>query len=100
MGHIFNFMRGSSSVILIGASTSAMERRYFMARLLASSGEVEPAIESLTQAIAEGFTDIDMIRKEPDFDRIRNDKRFIDFVANADLLIKLRLKTGLPEDSK
>ncbi len=95
-----NILTKSSSVILSGASSSTMERRYFMARLLASSGEVELAIENLKQAIAEGFTDVDKIRKEPDFDRIRSDKRFIDFMENADLLIKLRSKVGLPEDSK
>ena len=71
-----------------------------MARLLAYSGEVELAIESLKQAITEGFSDIDLISKEPDFDSIRKDKRFIDFVENMGLLIKLRSKVGLPEDSK
>jgi tetratricopeptide (TPR) repeat protein len=95
-----NILTKSSSVSLVGASSSSMERRYFMARLLASSGEVEMAIESLKQAITEGFSDIDLIRKEPDFDRIRNDKRFVDFVENAGLLIKLRSKVGLPEDTR
>jgi tetratricopeptide (TPR) repeat protein len=90
----------NTSVSLMGASSSTMERRYFIARLLASSGEVDLAIEGLKQAITEGFSDIDLIRKEPDFDRIRNDKRFVDFVENAGLLIRLRSKVGLPEDAK
>jgi tetratricopeptide (TPR) repeat protein len=93
-------LTGSSSVSLIGTRASTMERRYFMARLLASSGRVDLAIENLKQAIAEGFTDIDRIRKEPDFDPIRNDKRFVEFIANADMLIKLRSKVGLPEGVK
>ena len=88
----------SSAVSLVGASSSTKDRRYFMARLLASAGEVELSIESLKQAITEGFDDIDMIRKEPDFDRIRNDQHFVDFVENAGLLIRLRSKIGLPED--
>jgi tetratricopeptide (TPR) repeat protein len=95
-----NILTKSSSVSLIGASSTSMERRYMVARLLASSGDVELAIESLKQAITEGFSNIDLIRKEPDFDRIRNDKRFADFVENAGVLIKLRSKVGLPEDSK
>jgi tetratricopeptide (TPR) repeat protein len=95
-----NILTKSSSVSLAGASSSSMERRYFIARLLASSGEVELAIESLKQAITEGFSDIDLIRKEPDFDRIRKDERFADFVENIGVLIKLRSKVGLPEDAK
>jgi tetratricopeptide (TPR) repeat protein len=95
-----NILSGNSSVSLIGATASTMERRYFMARLLASSGRVDQAIESLKQAIAEGFTDIARVRKEPDFDPIRDDRRFVDFIENADVLIKLRSKVGLPEDTK
>jgi tetratricopeptide (TPR) repeat protein len=90
----------SSAVSLMGNSSSSMERRYLVARLLASAGKVDPAIESLKQAITEGFSDIDQIRKEQDFDPIRNDKRFVDFIANVNLLIKLKSKVGLPEDTK
>jgi tetratricopeptide (TPR) repeat protein len=87
----------NSSISLIGASSSTAERRYFMARLMASSGEVEMAIDGLKQAILEGFDNIEAIRKEPDFDPIRDDKRFVEFMENAALLIKLRSKVGLPE---
>jgi tetratricopeptide (TPR) repeat protein len=90
----------SNSVSLMGASSSTAERRYFMARLMASSGEVDLAIDNLKQAITEGFNDIELIQKEADFDRIRNDKRFVEFMENAGVLIKLRSKVGLPEDSK
>jgi tetratricopeptide (TPR) repeat protein len=95
-----NILSGTGSVSLVGLTTSTMERRYFMARLLASSGKVDQAIESLKQAIAEGFTNVDQIRKEPDFDPIRHDKRFVDFMENAAVLIKLRSKVGLPENTK
>jgi tetratricopeptide (TPR) repeat protein len=87
----------NSAISLIGASSSTAERRYFMARLMASAGEVEMAIDGLKQAIMEGFDDIHLIQKEPDFDRIRDDKRFVEFMENAAVLIKLRAKVGLPE---
>ncbi len=87
----------NSAVSLVGNSASSAERRYFMARLMATSGEVDLTIEYLKQAITDGFTDIDAIRKQPDFDHVRQDKRFIDFMENAEVLIKLREKVGLPE---
>ncbi len=88
-----------NSISLVGASTSTAERYYFIARLVASTGGVELAIENLKRAIAGGFNDIDSIRQQPDFDPVRNDKRFIEFMENAVLLIKLRSNVGLPEDS-
>jgi len=88
----------TSSVSLMGSSASTAERRYFIARLVASSGDVELAIENLKQAIMEGFSDIELIRKEPDFDRVRDDKRFVEFIENADVLVKLRSKVGLREE--
>ena len=55
--------------------------------------------ENLKAAFANGFTDLDSIRKLPDFDPIRKDKRFIDLIEETELLMKLR-KVGLPEQSK
>jgi tetratricopeptide (TPR) repeat protein len=83
----------NSSISLIGGSTPSKERSYFIARLHASSGNVPRAIESLEQAFMDGFTDIAAIQKEPDFDPIRNDERFIEFMKNLELLIKLK-ETG------
>jgi tetratricopeptide (TPR) repeat protein len=82
----------SNSISLSASSdtTTPMERRYFIARLYASSGDVEKAIESLQQALLEGFTDIDAIRKQPDFDPIRKDERFIEFMKTFALLISTR----------
>jgi len=89
----------NSSVAMIGGATSVMDRAYTMARIMASLGKVEPAIENLKAAFANGFTDLDTIRKLPDFDPIRKDKRFIDLIEETELLMKLR-KVGLPEQSK
>ena len=55
-------------------------------------GNVESAIENLQMAITDGFSDIESIRKDPSFDPIRNDKRFIEFIENAETMIKLRSK--------
>jgi tetratricopeptide (TPR) repeat protein len=95
-----NILSKNTSISLIGGSTSTKERHYFMARLAASAGDVEVAIENLKKAITDGFDDVDLIRTEPDFDKIRTDKRFVEFFDNISLLIKLRNKVGLPEDPK
>jgi hypothetical protein len=83
-------------VSLIGGASPTKERHYFMARLLAAEGKTEPAIENLKLAISEGFTDIESVRKEHDFDPIRKDERFIDFMEQMDLLIRLKAKVGQP----
>ncbi len=91
-------MSKNISVNMIGSATTTMERRYSTARLLASVGDVESAIENLRTAVTDGFNNIESIRKEPDFDPIRNDNRFIEFLENAETIIKLRAKTGLPKE--
>jgi tetratricopeptide (TPR) repeat protein len=80
----------SSSNSLIGGSTPSRERSYFMARLHASAGNVPRVIEHLERAFTEGFTDIEAIQKEPDFDPVRKDERFVEFMKNLELLIKLK----------
>ena len=67
---------------------SSNEKNYFMARVYASMGDVDRAVESLKQALGAGFTDIDAIRKEPDFDKIRRDDKFIAFMQQATLMTK------------
>jgi tetratricopeptide (TPR) repeat protein len=67
---------------------SSNEKNYFMARVYASMGDVDRAVESLKQALGAGFTDIDAIRKEPDFDKIRQDTKFIAFMRQATLMTK------------
>jgi tetratricopeptide (TPR) repeat protein len=91
-----NVLLKNSAVSLIGGTAPTKERHYFMARLLAAAGKTEPAIENLKLAISEGFTDLESVRKERDFDPVRKDKRFIDFMEQTDLLIRLKAKIGLP----
>jgi tetratricopeptide (TPR) repeat protein len=93
-----NILSKNVSVSLVSSAAATMERHYFTARILAYIGNVESAIENLQAAVTDGFSDIESIRKEPDFNPIRNDKRFIDFIENAETMIKLRAKTGLPEE--
>ena len=85
-----------SAASLSSSGTSLTERYYFLARLFAASGNIESTIENLKLAIAQGFNDVEDINKERDFDPIRKDERFIEFMKNAVLLIKLQSKVGLP----
>jgi tetratricopeptide (TPR) repeat protein len=95
-----NVLSKNVSVSLMSDSVTMMQRQYFLARMLASAGDVQAVIKHLELAISNGFTDIDSIRKEPDFDGIRKDPSFVDFIENAGLLIRLRSKVGLPEEPK
>jgi tetratricopeptide (TPR) repeat protein len=88
------------SVSLMSDSATMIQRQYFLARMSASSGDVEEAIKHLELAINNGFTDIDSIRNDPEFDQIRKDQRFVHFMENAGPLIRLRPKVGLPEQPK
>jgi len=92
----------NSAVILpgSGSSESPMKRFYFLARLYASAGNVEPAIENLKQAISNGFSDVEAIEKQHDFDSIRQDERFVKFMQEIALLIRLRSNVGLPANTK
>jgi tetratricopeptide (TPR) repeat protein len=85
-----------SAASLSASGGSLVERFYFLARIFAASGNAESAIDYLKQAITQGFTDIDSINKQHDFDPVRKDERFIEFMQNAVLLIKLQSKVGLP----
>ncbi len=76
------------SLVAAGSSTSPSDKSYFMARLFASMGDVEAAVESLKQALNTGFSDIEAIRREPDFDPIRKDERFQTFMKTAALLTR------------
>ena len=73
-----------------------MEKRYFIARLYASMGNVEMAIENLKEAFNLGFSDIERIETQQDFNPVRKDARFVDFIENLSLLIRLRAKAGPP----
>lgn len=62
------------------------ERNYSMARIYASLGDVDHAIDNLQQALTAGFTNIAAIRTEPDFDPIRQNEKFVAFMKSAGLL--------------
>jgi tetratricopeptide (TPR) repeat protein len=77
------------NVNLSAAGTgNVLEKSYYFARLYASMGLVDRAIQSLQQALKAGFTDIEKIRTEKDFDPIRQDERFLEFMKTAALLTK------------
>jgi tetratricopeptide (TPR) repeat protein len=65
------------------SGSSLMERYFFLARIMAASGNLELAIENLKLAFNNGFTDIGEIKKSPDFDLIRNDERFVQFMQDV-----------------
>jgi tetratricopeptide (TPR) repeat protein len=91
--------KGSTVILSGGGSSTPRERYYFLARLFASTGNVESAIENLKLAIANGFTSIEDVQKEHDFDMVRRDDRFMEFMKEASLLIRLHSKVGLPSDA-
>jgi tetratricopeptide (TPR) repeat protein len=93
------FSKSSAVSLASGGRSSPMEKSYFVARLYASEGNVEFAINSLKLAFTQGFSDIEAIDTQPDFNPIRKDARFIEFMKNLSLLIKLRSKVGLQGDT-
>ncbi|HYK90354.1 MAG TPA: tetratricopeptide repeat protein [Acidobacteriota bacterium] len=77
--------------ISLAASTTkgtSVEKSFFMARLYASMGDADHAVENLQQALNAGFTNIEAIRTEPDFDPIRQSEKFQTFMRTAALLGK------------
>ncbi len=82
-------MAKSEGISLATASSRgpSSEKNYFMARLYASMGDVTHALDSLQQALNAGFTKIAAITEEKDFDPIRKDERFVEFMKTATLLL-------------
>jgi len=87
-----------NSAVNLGSSSISKEKNYFLARIYASAGNATKATELLKQAIEDGFTDIDSIQTQHDFDPIRNDEQFVEFLKNATILIKLRANESKPAD--
>jgi tetratricopeptide (TPR) repeat protein len=77
----------SDSVNLSTSGRNPSERYYFLARLYATSGDVDRAVEQLQLALNAGFTDITTIQSEKDFDKIRTEEKFIAFMKTAILLL-------------
>jgi tetratricopeptide (TPR) repeat protein len=88
----------SNAVNLRGAGRSSPgERSYLIAALYASEKKVNLAIDLLKQAFADGFSDIEAIEKNSNFNPIRQDPLFIEFSKNMSQFIKPRNKVDLPE---
>ena len=79
----------SEGVSLAAATGRAsVERNYFMARVFAAVGDAERAVDNLQQAVNSGFTNIEAVRKESDFDPIRQHARFIELMKTLEALNK------------
>ncbi len=77
---------------LSSSGSSLMERYFFLARLMASSGNIQASIENLKLAFNNGFTDLEAIKKSPDFDLIRNDPSFEQFMQDVAIWLKFQPK--------
>ena len=94
-----SFHKDSSVSLSSSGQTSPMEKSFFVARLYASMGNVDLAIENLKEAFNQGFSDIEAIERQKDFNPIRGNARFVEFIENLSLLIRLRSKVGLPMET-
>jgi len=81
-----NVLTRPDSISLPTGGRSPVERYYFLARIHASIGNVDLAVENLQLALNAGFTDIELIRNEHDFDPIRQEEKFVAFMKTAALL--------------
>lgn len=83
-------MKKSEGAGLAAASSqkNSPEKSYFMARLYASAGNVDRAVESLQQALKDGFTNLQALLTERDFDPIRKEEKFVTFMKYATQLLK------------
>ena len=73
----------SINVAIDGGSIAQKDRHYFMARIYAAAGNIPKTIESLENALLNGFYDIESIEKNQEFDPIREDERFVKFMESA-----------------
>jgi hypothetical protein len=89
-------MAKNSGVSLAVAGVPPMRYYYQIACFFASKGSVDPAIENLQLAYDNGFSNFKAIETEPDFNPIRQDARFVEFLKELSLQIKLRDRIGLP----
>jgi Flp pilus assembly protein TadD len=54
----------------------AADQFYYIAKMLAAAGRVEPALQFLLKARASGFRDWDKVRDDPAFAPLKDDQRF------------------------
>ncbi len=55
---------------------SAATQYFFFAKINAANGQAEEAVRFLSMAVEVGFKDCSLIRRDPDFQKIRKDERF------------------------
>ncbi len=78
---------GSGLVAAVSQKNTA-EKNYFMARFYASQGDTDRAVENLQLALTNGFTNLEALRTEKDFDPIRQQEKFIAFMKYAAQVLK------------
>jgi tetratricopeptide (TPR) repeat protein len=71
------------SMSIAGEHSFPKDKAFLFARIYAMAGNVPKAIEFLQQALTDGFSDLNAIQTQPDFDRIRKDEQFIKFMKDA-----------------
>jgi tetratricopeptide (TPR) repeat protein len=82
-----DFMSGSARVAVdVATDQPPMVTYYYLARLYASVGDAERSLGKLKEALDCGFCDLDSLRREPDFEPIRNDPRFQSIVRAVHML--------------
>jgi tetratricopeptide (TPR) repeat protein len=71
------------SMSISGENSFSKDKAFLFARIYALAGNAPKSIEFLEQALKEGFSDLNAIQRQPDFDRIRNDEQFIKLMKDA-----------------
>ena len=75
-----------SNVIIMsiaGENTLPKDKAFIFARIYATAGNVPKTIEFLQQALKDGFSDLNAIQGQSDFDRIRDSEPFVQFMRDA-----------------
>lgn len=75
--------RDQSVFVTTPRGRPSAEKSYNLARIYAATGDVEKAIRYLREAIDHGFTHLDWVDSEPDFDIVRDDEQFALFLSEA-----------------
>ena len=68
---------------IAGENSFPKDKAFVFARIYAVAGNAPKAIEFLQQALKDGFSDLNAIQRQSDFDRIRNDEQFVQFMKDA-----------------
>ncbi len=85
-----NILKSTEGAGLVATSSQgrSAEKSYETARFYASLGDVDRAVDNLQQALTTGFTNLQALQTERDFDKIRTHDKFIAFMKYAVQLLK------------